>query len=181
MIMITSRRLAKILILIAVGISDVSAEARQGPGLGKTIPPAEIAQWDISVFPEGAGLPEGEGTADEGEKIYQRHCLVCHGKNGLGASADQLAGAKMGLTSDYPEKTIGNYWPYSTTLFDMIRRSMPMTSPGVLNDDEVYAVTAYLLYLNGLIDKNDRINAKTLPRIKMPNAEGFINIYEKSE
>ncbi len=146
--------------------------------LGHPASPEEVASWDSSVFPDGEGLPEGQGSVAEGEKIYQQQCQVCHGDNGLGQSADQLAGAQMALTSEYPEQTIGSYWPYATTVFDMVRRSMPMTAPGSLTDNEVYAVTAYLLYLNKLIDKDDVMNASSLPKVKMPNEAGFINIYE---
>ncbi len=170
-----------ILVLIAVGIKPLIAEQAKGPGLGKAIAPEEIAQWDISVFPNGEGLPEGKGTVAEGKKIYQQQCLSCHGENGLGATGDQLAGAQMALTSDYPEQTIGSYWPYATTVFDVVRRSMPMTVPGSLTNNEVYAVTAYLLFLNNLISKDDEMNATTLPKVKMPNENGFINIYETDE
>ncbi|MEM6998394.1 MAG: cytochrome c [Pseudomonadota bacterium] len=169
--------------MIAVGINPLFAENRQGPGLGKPISPDEIAKWDISVFPDGEGLPKGEGTVTEGEKIYEQQCLACHGQGGLGATADQLAGAQMSLTSEYPEQTIGTYWPYATTVFDVIRRSMPMTQPGSLTNDQTYAVTAYLLFLNELIAKDDIMNATTLPKVIMPNEDGFIDVYkeEKSE
>lgn len=168
-----------ILVLIAVGINPVFAEPNQGPGLGHSITPEEIAAWDISVFPDGEGLPKGEGSVKEGEALYQNKCIACHGENGLGtATGDQLAGAQMSLTSDYPEKTIGSYWPYATTVFDVVRRSMPMTAPGSLNDSEVYAVTAYLLFLNKLIGKDDVMDASTLPKVKMPNEDGFIDIYK---
>ncbi len=167
------------LVLIAIGISPLSAESAQdGPRLGHTVSPEEIAKWDISVFPDGDGLPEGEGNVVEGEKIYEQKCIACHGKNGLGASADQLAGAQNKLTDEYPEQTIGSYWPYATTVFDVVRRSMPMTAPGSLTINEVYAVTAYLLYLNNLITKDDVINTSTLPKVKMPNEDGFKNVYE---
>lgn len=164
-------------ILILVGINTF-AEVSSGPGLGQAATADEIAQWDIGVMPDGEGLPPGQGTVAEGKIVYQQQCLSCHGQIGLGDSADQLAGAKMKLTSEYPEQTIGTYWPYATTLFDMIRRSMPMTNPGSLSDDQVYAVTAYLLYLNNIINESDVMNAETLAGVKMPNHDGFINIYE---
>ena len=129
-------------------------------------------------MPDGEGLPAGRGSASEGKVIYEKQCIACHGPKGAGDSADQLAGAQMGLTSEYPEKTIGTYWPYSTTLFDMVRRSMPMTAPGSLSNDQVYAVTAYLLYLNNIIAEEDIMDAETLPQVKMPNRDGFINAYE---
>ena len=129
-------------------------------------------------MPDGAGLPKGSGTPQEGRAVYEKHCASCHGPDGRGGTADPLAGATMALTSEYPEKTIGTYWPYATTLFDMTRRSMPMNVPGTLSNDEVYAVTAYLLYLNKIIGEKDQMNAKTLSHVKMPNRAGFINVYE---
>ncbi len=175
------KQLILITVLIAAGTSSLFAESKKGPDLGKSVSPEEITGWEISVFPDGEGLPKGEGSVEEGEKIYQQQCIVCHGENGLGETADQLAGAQMGLTSEYPEQTIGTYWPYATTVFDVIRRSMPMTAPSSLNDNEVYSVTAYLLYLNNLIAKNDVMNSESLPKVKMPNESGFINVYEKEK
>lgn len=181
----TKMKLQKIIlisVLTAAGINFSYAESIQdGPRLGHAISPEEIAKWDISVFPDGEGLPEGEGNVVEGEKIYKQKCIACHGKNGIGASADQLAGAQNKLTSDYPEQTIGTYWPYATTIFDVVRRSMPMTAPGSLSNNETYALTAYLLYLNNIISKDDVMNAATLPKVKMPNVDGFINIYEEEK
>ena len=174
----TQQKTLLISVLIAIGINPVVAETPQGPGLGQSVSPEAIALWDISVFPDGEGLPKGEGTVADGEVLYQQKCMVCHGENGLGATADQLAGAQMSLSSDYPEQTIGSYWPYATTVFDVVRRSMPMTAPGSLTDNEVYAVTAYLLYLNQLIARDAVMNASTLPKVKMPNVGGFIDVYD---
>ena len=176
--MIKMQQKKLILILIVIGINFSLADTKSTPSLGKEATPEEIAILDISVFPDGEGLPEGEGSVHEGEKIYQSKCISCHGEYGLGNSADQLAGTQMSLTGEYPEKTIGNYWPYATTLFDFIRRSKPMATPGTLSDNQVYSITAYLLYLNNLIGKDDRMNAVTLVGVKMPNQNGFINIYE---
>ncbi len=175
------QKIILISVLIAIGINPVLAESPQGPGLGQSVTPEEIAQWDISVFPDGEGLPKGEGTVADGEAVYKSKCMVCHGENGLGATADQLAGAQMSLSSDYPEQTIGSYWPYATTVFDVVRRSMPMTAPGSLTDNEVYSVTAYLLYLNQLIAKEAVMNSSTLPNVKMPNEKGFIDVYEAEQ
>ena len=169
--------LAILSILTLAGINS-PAEPPAGPGLGQAATAEDIARWDIGIMPDGSGLPDGQGTVAEGERVYQQQCLVCHGKGGLGDTADQLAGAKMGLTSEFPEQTIGTYWPYATTLFDMIRRSMPMTNPGSLTNDQVYAVTAYLLYLNNIINESDVMNSQTLPQVEMPNRNGFINVYE---
>ena len=162
-------------------LNPVFAGEWQGPNLGHPASRKEIAQWEIGIMPDGEGLPRGKGTAKEGRAVYEKHCASCHGPEGSGGTADQLAGARMGLTSDYPEKTIGTYWPYATTLFDMTRRSMPMQTPGTLSNDEVYAVTAYMLYLNRIIGEKEEMNAKTMPRVKMPNREGFLNVYEQEE
>lgn len=155
----------------------VYADTPQGPNLGQPASKKEIVQWDIGIMPDGEGLPKGSGTAKQGRSVYEIHCVSCHGPEGSGGTADQLAGAKMALTSEYPEQTIGTYWPYATTLFDMTRRSMPMQNSGTLSNDEVYAVTAYLLYLNKIIGENDVMNSKSLPKVKMPNRDGFINEY----
>ena len=155
-----------ILILILTG------EARaESPRLGTPI------SNDVTlrqIMPDGKNLPPGQGTAKKGVPIYQQKCMSCHGVEGRGGSADALAGATQKLTDEWPEKTIGTYWPYATTVFDMIRRSMPMATPGSLADDEVYALTAYLLYLNGIIGETDIVNQKTLPAVEMPNRNGFI-------
>ncbi|HEY5703221.1 MAG TPA: cytochrome c [Gammaproteobacteria bacterium] len=171
-----------LLILMLAGTSprSYSETLLNGPMLGEPASGEEITAWDISVMPAGDGLPGGKGSVAQGRRIYEKQCISCHGPGGQGGNADQLAGASMGLTSEYPEKTIGNYWPYATTLFDMIRRSMPMTAPGTLSDDEVYAVTAYLLYLNGIIEEDTSLDAEILSAIKMPNQDGFINVYEKT-
>jgi len=169
-----------LLILTLVG-TEILADTLLGPGLGEPASKEEIKRWDIGIMPNGEGLPPGKGTAIEGKRVYDEQCVACHGPNGMGDSADQLAGAQMGLTSEFPEQTIGTYWPYATTLFDMIRRSMPMTAPGSLSDGEVYAVTAYLLYLNNIIGEQNEMNADTLPDVKMPNQDGFINVYKEEE
>ncbi len=175
------KKIILISVLIAIGINPLFAESPESkdnsPKLGHAISPEEIAKRDISVFPDGEGLPEGEGNVKQGESVYKSKCIACHGENGLGATADQLAGAQMSLSSEYPEQTIGTYWPYATTIFDVVRRSMPMTAPGTLSNNEVYAVTAYLLYLNNLIGKDDVMNKISLPKVKMPNEDGFINVY----
>ena len=166
-------------VLIAAGINPAVAGAPQGPELGQPATPEQISQWDIGIMPDGEGLPAGGGNAVQGKTVYEISCIACHGPHGLGGTALQLAGAQMPLTSDYPELTIGSYWPYATTVFDMVRRSMPMNAPGTLTDDEVYAVTAYLLYINNIIGEADEMNADSLPKVQMPNRDGFINVYEQ--
>ncbi len=163
------------------GINTYADNLPEGPHLGKALDANEIAAWDFTVMSDGTGLPPGRGSVEEGKVVYEKYCLVCHGEDGLGDSGEQLAGAQMALTSEWPEKTIGTYWPYATTLFDFIRRSMPMTAPGVLSDGEVYALTAYLLYLNGIIAESAVMQAETLSAVKMPNRDGFINVYESGK
>ena len=168
-------------LILLTFISFNSLALEKGPNLGKPASPKLIEQWNMDIFPNGKGLPKGEGTAILGKKIYQKYCLSCHGVDGTGDSANELAGATHSLTDTPPDKTIGTYWPYATTLFDFTRRAMPLNAPGVLNNNELYSVTAYLLHLNGIIDKDEIINANTLPKIKMPNRNGFINIYNKEK
>ena len=160
------------------GIDPGADEITPGPNLGEPAGSRAVSSLDRGIMPDGAGLPEGSGTAEQGRVIYDRLCLSCHGPGGLGDSGDQLAGAQMQLTDEWPEKTIGTFWPYAPTLFDFIRRSKPMMQPGSLTDSEVYALTAYLLFLNEIIPENREMNASTLAGVKMPNRDGFIQILD---
>jgi mono/diheme cytochrome c family protein len=152
------------------------AALAEGPGLGRVASPDEIAPWDISIGPDGAGLPPGRGTPKQGEMVYAEKCVACHGEKGAGKPNDQLVGGRGSLSGDQPPvKTVGSFWPYATTLFDYIRRAMPLNAPKSLSDDEVYAVSAYILQLNGIIGEADAMDAQTLPQVQMPNRDGFIN------
>ena len=153
------------------------AFAQDGPGLGQAISAADLAPWDISIEPDGTGLPAGAGTARQGSGIYMQKCMACHGQDGAGQPNDQLVGGHGSLTSANPVKTVGSYWPYATTIFDYVRRAMPFTEPQSLSNDEVYALTAYLLERNGIIDDDDVMNAETLPRVEMPNRGNFVIAY----
>ena len=128
-------------------------------------------------MPDGEGLPTGSGTAKTGTSVYLANCMACHGEKGTGGINDTLVGGHGSLTSNRPQKTIGSYWPYATTLFDYVRRAMPYQTPGSLTNDEIYAVTAYLLYLNDIIDQDKELNAETLPEVKMPNRDNFVWAY----
>ena len=147
----------------------------EGPGLGRVATPDEIASWDISIGPDGAGLPPGRGTPKQGEMVYAEKCVACHGEKGAGKPNDQLVGGRGSLSGDQvPVKTVGSFWPFATTLFDYIRRAMPLNAPKSLSDDEVYAVSAYILRLNGIIGEADAMDAQILPQVQMPNRDGFI-------
>ena len=158
-----------------------SAALAEGPGLGRVASPDEIASWDISIGPDGAGLPPGRGTAKQGETVYAEKCVACHGEKGAGKPNDQLVGGRGSLSGDQgPVKTVGSFWPYATTLFDYIRRAMPLNAPKSLSDDEVYAVSAYILQLNGIIGEAEVMDAQTLPLVRMPNRDGFI-VFSRSQ
>ena len=165
-------------IAICLSIPTVAAAAlAQAPQLGQPVTRAEIEAWDISIGPDGVGLPPGRGTAIEGEAIYVAKCQACHGEKGTRPN-DALAGALVGgigtLAPDKtPVKTVGSFWPYATTLFDYVRRAMPFPESKSLTADEVYAVSAYILNLNGIVGSNDVLDAQSLPKVRMPNRDGF--------
>ena len=153
--------------------SPVSAQ--QSPNLGKPISPEDLASWDISIGRDGAGLPPGSGTVKQGEAVYMAKCQACHGEKGAGTPNDRLVGGQGSLPGEKPAvKTVGSYWPYATTLFDYIRRAMPFNESKSLTNDEVYGVVAYLLNLNGVIPEGETMNAQSLPKVAMPNRDGFI-------
>jgi cytochrome c len=154
-------------------VLGTGAALAQTPNLGKPIDPGDLATWDIFVMPDGTGLPAGSGTAAQGEPIYKQKCAACHGENGQGGIAGQVIGGPPRATLD-GGKTISNFYPYATTIFDFIRRAMPYAQPRSLTDQEVYALTAFLLARNKIIGDNDVMNADTLPKVKMPNRDNFI-------
>jgi cytochrome c len=172
----STRKAFALLVLVALG-GCATAARRETPNLGRAATPAEIAGWDISIPPDGAGLPPGSGTALVGAAVYEQKCQSCHGAKGAGQPNDRLVGGQGTLASKTPVKTIGSYWPYATTVFDYVRRAMPYMQPQSLSNDEVYGITAYVLYQNGIIGERDEMNAQTLPRVKMPNRDNFVIIY----
>jgi cytochrome c len=141
--------------------------------------PEQVAGWDISIGPDGAGLPPGSGTAAAGKTVYEAKCLACHGVDGAGQPNDRLVGGQGTLREAAPIRTIGSYWPYATTVFDYIRRAMPYVTPHTLTPDETYALTAYLLALNGVIEQNAVMDATTLPKVVMPNRANFDSDYRE--
>ena len=159
--------------LAAVAALSISSSALADE-FGRTATPEEIKLLDIDVRPDGKGLPEGSGTVAQGKSVYADNCAACHGVNGQGGIKDRLVGGQGTLASDMPIKTVGSFWPYATTLFDYIRRAMPLNESKSLTNDEVYGAVAYLLNLNGVIAEGETMNAQTLPRVAMPNREGFV-------
>ena len=148
------------------------AVAADTPGLGKPITEADLAVWDISIGPDGVGLPPGSGTSAQGAAIYAQKCEACHGKDGEGGRNAALANAP-GKT----DRTMALYVPNATTIFDFTRRAMPWPQPKSLSNDEVYGLTAYILARNKVIGENETMNAETLPKVQMPNRNGFISRY----
>lgn len=142
-------------------------------GLGRIVTDAELAAWNIDVFPDGTGLPPGEGSVEKGKAIYANSCLSCHGAKLEGGLGPALTGGAGSLATAKPQKTVGSYWPYSSTLFDYIRRAMPFQAPQSLSNEDVYSVSGYILHMNGLMAPDAIVNAKTLIAVKMPNRNGF--------
>ena len=175
----TARRLTSMsrLTFLLLACLPVSLVADETPDLGKRVVGTDVEHADYVVMPNGEGLPEGAGTAEDGRVLYDTHCVACHGSRGAGGINDRLAGGHGTLTGDQPQKTVGSYWPYATTLFDYIRRAMPYQAPGTLTDDEIYALTAYILHINEIVAENERMDADSLPAVQMPNSANFVWSY----
>ncbi len=152
---------------------NVAAQAVH-PAFGRAATASEVAAVNIDVMPNGAGLPAGSGTVEQGQAIYASKCAACHGATGVEGPRDRLVGGQGTLATAKPVKTIGSYWQYAPTVYDYIGRAMPFTAPGTLTPDEVYGVVAYLLNRNGVIAADQVMDAKTLPLVKMPNRDGFV-------
>jgi S-disulfanyl-L-cysteine oxidoreductase SoxD len=170
----------KSLFAVLLALVGAGAALAESPKLGRPISEADIAQWDIAILPNGSNLPPGQGTPAEGAKIYAEKCAMCHGdqaKGGVAPFYPSLVGGAPLTNGIETGKTIANYYAYATTIFDYTRRGMPYNAPRTLTDNEVYAVTAYILSLNKLIGENDVMDAKTLPQVKMPNRDNFIMPY----
>ena len=157
------------------GLGTSAAELRPDASFGAPVTTAELARYG-AIPPSGSGLPPGRGDVAQGKDVYLAKCAACHGDKGQGGIAGQVIGGPPRASLD-GGKTIANFWPVATTLFDFIRRAMPYTQPRSLTDQEVYALTAFLLAANKLIGEDDEMNAKTLPQVKMPNRDGFIPLY----
>lgn len=169
------RSVATGLVLLGGGAAAMAAD------FGRPATPAEIALWNIDVLPDGTGLPPGSGTVAQGKQVFEENCAACHGEGGTGGIGGKLFGGDGTLATDKPVKTVGSFWPYATTLFDYIRRAMPYSAPGTLSDDEVYALSAYILNLNGIVGADDRLDRTRLVAIRMPNRNGFVPDREFSD
>jgi len=169
--------LISFIILTACSRNGDVSEDMSGPGLGQPISAADLAPWDISIETDGSGLPAGRGTVSQGESLYNAQCIACHGAEGSGQPHDRLVGGHGTLDQLQQVRTIGSFWPYASTVYDYIRRAMPFNTPQTLNNNEVYSLTAYLLYLNGIIEEDAVMDASSLSDIRMPNEDGFIMAY----
>ena len=162
---------AALLVTLALGAG--AARAADTPGLGQPLTESDVQPWDISILPDGSNLPPGSGTAAQGAKIFAEKCAMCHGENGKGATAAALVGSPP-LDRIDANKTIANFWGYATTIFDYIRRAMPWPTPRTLSNDEVYALTAFILAQNKIIGETEMMNAQSLAKVRMPNRDNFI-------
>jgi cytochrome c5 len=167
-----------VLLLVAIMLTAPVWAAKSGKagqyGIGKSATSEEIAGWDIDIRPDGKGLPPGSGSVEDGEMLYDEQCASCHGSFGEGVGRyPVLSGGEGSLTEERPDKTVGSFWPYASTLWDYIHRAMPFPQPQSLSDEEVYAITAYVLYLNDLVEDDFVLSADTLASVEMPNKDGF--------
>ncbi len=154
-----------------------TASAGQVYDLGRPATPDEIARWNIDIDPAGAGLPPGAGSVREGAAVYARRCAACLGDRGQGGPMDRLAGGAGTIGTSKPVKTVGSFWPYATTLYDYVRRAMPFDAPQSLSPADVYAVCAYVLFLNGLVTEDAVLDARSLLQVRMPNQHAFVSGY----
>ena len=165
---------------VFAGLALCSGAHAAGPGLGQEISDDDLSAWDISIEPNGGGLPPGSGSVSAGADVYAAKCAQCHGATGTEGPTDPLAGGIGSLTTETPAKTVGSFWPYATTLFDYTRRAMPFDAPQSLTADETYAVTAYVLHLNGILEEDAVLDAASLPALAMPNQDGFVSYWPKA-
>jgi cytochrome c len=156
-------------------VCATQAQAQSRYGIGRTATPAEIAGWNIDIDRHGSNLPPGNGSVGHGHEVFDQQCAACHGATGEGGVGDRLVGGQGTLATPRPVRTVGSYWPYAPTLFDYIRRAMPQNAPQSLSNDDVYAVSAYILSLNGLLPADAVLDARTLSEIKMPNRRMFVD------
>jgi len=164
-----------IAVLALLALTSVTRAQTQGPyGIGRSATAAEIAGWNIDIDRYGNNLPPGSGSVSRGREVFDQQCASCHGAKSEGGLGDRLVGGMGTLATPEPVRTVGSYWPYAPTLFDYIRRAMPQNAPQSLSNEDVYAVSTYILNLNGLLPPDATLDAKTLSAIKMPNRSMFV-------
>src|SRR5271154_6507503 len=164
---------ALVIVALAMLASFARAETPGHYGIGRTATDAEIAGWNIDIGRNGENLPTGSGTVAHGKEVFAQQCAACHGEKGQGGVGDRLVGGQGTIATPKPIKTVGSFWPYAPTLFDYIRRAMPQNAPQSLSNEDVYAVAAYILNMNGLLPADATLDSKTLSAIKMPNRDMF--------
>jgi cytochrome c len=165
----------KLSVLTIVWAAAVTLAAQSpASGVGRPATPEEIRSLGAAIAPDGGGLPEGSGTVDAGREVFAARCSKCHGVKALGDVGPTLVGGRGTLATPRPLKTVGSFWPYATTVWDYVNRAMPFDEPGLLKPPEVYAVVAYILNLNGIIASDAVMDAKSLPKVRMPNRDGFV-------
>src|SRR6266699_2223829 len=158
---------------LAASANVASAQAQSPYGIGRVAAPAEIAGWNIDIGRDGSGLPPGSGSVSHGREVFAQQCAACHGEKGEGGVGDKLVGGQGTIATAKPVRTVGSYWPYSPTLFDYIRRAMPQNAPQSLSNDEAYAVSAYILYLYGLLPADATLDPTRLTSLSAPNGTMF--------
>ncbi|GJL56107.1 MAG: cytochrome c [Nitrospirales bacterium] len=165
-----------VMFICVSALVSAAAESEHTPtyNIGRPASQAEIHAWNIDIAPNGEGLPSGQGTVIEGATVYTNICASCHGLTGIEGPMPILIGGRDTLTTNQPLKTVGSYWPYATTLYDYIYRAMPLNAPQSLSPQQVYAVVAWILFRNGIIEESTILNAQTLPAVHMPNQKGFV-------
>ena len=168
------RETCGVVLAILLCASASTARAQTPYGIGRPATAAEIAGWNIDIDRDGSNLPQGSGSVSHGREVFVQQCASCHGDKGEGGIGDRLVGGQGTIGTAKPVRTVGSYWPYAPTLFDYIRRAMPQNAPQSLSDEDVYAVSAYILTEAKIIDKSMVLDAKTLPPIEMPNRSGFV-------
>ena len=169
-----TRKLSIAAFAVLALVGTTRAQAQGAYGIGRTATPAEIAGWNIDIDRDGSNLPPGSGSVSHGHEVFDQQCASCHGAKGEGGLADRLVGGQGTIATPKPVRTVGSFWPYAPTLFDYIRRAMPQNAPQSLDNNEVYAVSAYILNLNGLLGADATLDASTLSAIKMPNRSMFV-------
>jgi cytochrome c len=161
------------LVLLLVSAMFLAAQS-PNHGVGRTPTPEEIHALGVTVAPDGTGLPGGSGSATEGRALFAQRCAKCHGEKGEGDIGPRLVGGQGSLATDKPVKTVGSFWSHATSVWNYVNRAMPFNEPGSLKPPEVYAAVAYILHLNGIVGEKDALDRKSLPKVKMPNRDGFV-------